>query len=121
MLKLSNESRGRLLALSRGPGFEDLIDLCARLCEEAERGLLQLDRANGASAAQILSAQDQCRAQRIFVQNMFGEIEAQARALVESQEAEPGKGVREPGVIGVHEPVFDAREFGDVLGLIPEA
>ena len=44
MLPLANEARGRLLALRRGPGYEDLVDILAKLCEESERNLLQLDR-----------------------------------------------------------------------------
>ena len=48
MLKLTDEARGRLLGLRRGPGYEDLVDLMARMCEESERNLFKMDQANGA-------------------------------------------------------------------------
>jgi hypothetical protein len=118
VLKLTDEQRGRLLGLRRGPGFDDLVDLLARLCEESERNLFRLDQANGAKPEQICAAQNQCRAQRLYMESALGEIELQVNALVEGQAAKgaPPVAVQTPGAM---EPVLDLQDAADVLGLMP--
>lgn len=118
MLKLTDEARGRLLGLRRGPGYEDLVDLMARMCEESERNLFKMDQANGADARGILAAQNQCRAQRLFMQNVLVEIEQQANRLVEEQAASgaPPK----PAQGGAIEPALDVQSAAEILGLIPD-
>ncbi len=118
MLKLADEARGRLLGLRRGPGYEDLVDLLARLCEESERNLLKLDLANGATREQVSMAQNQCRAQRLYMENALAEIEKQVNALVETQSASgaPLKSAQRAGI----EPVLDVQDAAYILRLMPD-
>jgi len=44
VLKISDEARGRLLALRRGPGWEELLDIGEKLCQLEETELLKMDR-----------------------------------------------------------------------------
>lgn len=112
MLKLTDESRGRILALRRGPGYDDLLDIGEKLCQIAETELLQMDRSKGATAEGILSKQDQCRGFRLFYELLQMEIEMQTKALVEGQVARAG------GNGGAAISVDDA---ADILGLAASA
>lgn len=113
MLKLPDEVRGRLLGFRRGMAYQDLLDIGAQLCQKAELSLFELDRAHGATSEQILSGQEQCRAQRIFLQNLLAEIELQCNALIAEQTAKAPP--TNEAVLGM-----DAeREAADMLGLIP--
>jgi len=116
VLKISDEARGRLLALRRGPGWEELLDIGEKLCQLEETELLKMDRSKGTTAEQILSKQDQCRGFRLFFETLQIEIAQQEQRLIELQEG----GRQEPGVIGLHEPVFDRSDVQEILGLIPE-
>lgn len=117
MLKLSDESRGRILALRRGPGYDDLLDIGEKLCQIAETELLQMDRSKGATAEGILSKQDQCRGFRLFYELLQMEIEMQTKALVEGQVAR-AFAENHPLVHVNGEQVLE--EAADILGLLPE-
>lgn len=115
MLKLSDESRGRLLGLQRGMGYHELLDIGEKLCQLAETDLLKMNRATGATSEQILSAQEQCRAQRVFFERLQIEIAEQVQALVDRQQT--GGSSKAPA----SEPAIDVAEAADILGLIPTA
>lgn len=85
MLEFTVQARGRLLTLANGPGYNDLLDLMERVCIIEETELLKLDRAKGATAEQVTSKQDQCRAIRTYFELMQREVQLQCRAFVEGQ------------------------------------
>lgn len=116
MLKLTDEARGRLLGLQRGMGYQDFLDIGEKLCQIAETDLLRMDRAKGFTAEQILSAQEQCRAQRVFFERWQMEIEEQVNALVDNQAAQP----RHKTSADDTPLVLEVAEAADILGLIPE-
>lgn len=114
MLKLTPQAQGRLLALANGPGYDDLLDVMENICTIEETRLLQLNRGSGATAEQVLSKQDQCRAMRAYFELVQSEVKLQCIKFVESQKRHAPAAEDEP--IERHEPTND-----QVLGILKDS
>jgi hypothetical protein len=88
LLKLTDDAKRNLFAVRHHPGYESVFDVMEQLCQLSETELLKMDRSvAGITGEQVLSAQEQCRAQRCFMERVQFQIEAQVKAILEAQRA----------------------------------
>ncbi|HEV1286531.1 MAG TPA: hypothetical protein VNU44_14515 [Bryobacteraceae bacterium] len=98
-------------------GYQDFLDIGEQLCQLSETELLKMNRAAGATTEQILSAQEQCRAQRVFFERWQMEMQQQVKTFVDEQEA---RGKPQPPPVAP-EPAMSLGDAAEILGLIPES
>jgi hypothetical protein len=110
MLNLSDEARGRLCGLVRGPGYPDLVELIEALSKGAELELMNLSRMNGATNDQILSGHDQARAFRLCGQSIVDELTRQVAKFIEDRN-QPA--LTDEQILGL-----DERTNEEVLGML---